>query len=248
MAEENPLNLTSGDPERVIAGQLATSGLNMCALLDARDIDDPAVPNNTRTLMVIGSYGNRLWQCVRASEQAHSEDPVDNFCAAAVTDTMQSLVGDRGWTLLFPHRAPAPRLQNLGQAAGWHHPSPLGNGIHPLHGLWFAYRAVVALDIALTPTGVGVRTESPCLSCSGRPCIQACPADALQVGKAPNLTACVGYRVMAESPCADRCLAREQCPLGAEARYPDDQIRYHYRQSLLSLRRWVAENPMQTRS
>lgn len=246
MAEQNPLNLTSGDPQPVIAGQLAAAGLNLCALLDARDIDDPAVPDNTRTLVLIGSYGSRLWQRVRASEHAHSDDPVDNFCAAAVTDAMQALAGDCGWTLLFPHRSPAPLLQNLGQVAGWHHPSPLGNGIHPLHGLWFAYRAVVALDTALTPSSIGARHESPCLSCTGQPCIQACPADALQPGKPPNLTACVGYRVTPKSPCAERCLAREQCPLGTEARYPDEQIRYHYRQSLQSLQRWVAETRKRT--
>ncbi len=249
MAFDSSLEFAIDSPASAIAVQLKAVGLNMFALLDPCKIDDSAIPNDVTSIMLIGNYGRHLWDCM-PDNWRQNDDPVDDFTSSAVTRVLTSELGNGGWTILFPNRALAcaPVLQQLGHAAGWHHPSPLGNGIHPEHGLWFAYRAVAAItaDIA---SGTTVRqtsdagiSDSPCIRCVDQPCIKSCPPSALGAGRSPDLEACVNFRSRDQSPCAERCLARQQCPVGVQSIYADEQIRYFYRVSLQSLQSWVAES------
>lgn len=232
-----------------ISEQLAGFGLNLFALLDAGKIDDSAIPSETSVVALVGNHGRQLWDCLPANWQ-QQKHPIDDFSEATVSRVLTATIGNSGWTMLFPDRSSlaVPALQDLGRAAGWHNPSPLGNGIHPEHGLWFAYRSVVAIDFEIASLGAssalpaeGFGDDSPCISCIEQPCIKSCPPSALSVGNAPDLMACVNFRSSDQSPCAEQCLARQQCPIGVQSRYADEQIRYFYRQSLPSLQRWVAE-------
>jgi len=252
---ESVLPIVSGSPAADIKEQLASFGLNLFALLDASKLQDRTFPPATTVVLVVGNYGRQMWDCLPAGWQQQSH-PVDDFTSIVMQRVLTAVIGKSGWTLLFPDRslAIAPVLQDLGRAAGWHNPSPLGNGIHPQHGLWFAYRSVVAIDIDIEVgdrsrlTARPVRSESPCVSCANQPCISACPPSALSLGAAPNLAACVNFRTSDQSPCAERCLARQKCPVGLQSRYADEQIQYFYRQSLRSLQRWVSEASVRDRT
>lgn len=158
------------------------------------------------------------------------------------------------------HHAP---LQKLGQLAGWHQPSPLGTGIQPRWGLWYAYRALVwlpllpalsdndALDsIPVTKAGQVSGRESTkldasiCATCESKACVSACPGQALGYGSTPDMSACTEYRMQDGSSCADRCLAREACPVNTDQHYPREQISYHYRKALVSLQEYFGDgNP-----
>lgn len=221
---------------------LESAGFNLLSVLDPSKVDDSSLPVTCKSLLVIGSAGAHLWQKMPSS-YLKRENPVDEYSAELIENLMSQLIPGEEWSLLYPAKsaeAPMPNLQRLGRLAGWHNDSPLGNGISQVYGLWFAYRAVVALSKPLAPS-VRQIGESPCVSCSGTPCISACPAAALSVGNVPNLESCVQYRTTVESPCAENCLARVSCPVGAEWRYTDDQINYFYGRSLLSLREWVGK-------
>jgi epoxyqueuosine reductase len=127
-------------------------------------------------------------------------------------------------------------LQQLGELAGWSHPSPLGQGINPTYGVWFAYRAVFLTTAELPLTG-GAPRPSPCDACLDKPCLSACPAGAVQPARF-DIDGCANYRLQPASPCADRCLARMACPYFPEHRYSLEQIRYHYGRSLETLAAW----------
>jgi hypothetical protein len=47
---------------------------------------------------------------------------------------------------------------------------------------------------------------------------------------------CFKYRQHPTSKCKDRCIARISCPVAPDARYPEEQIKYHYGRSLKSLK------------
>lgn len=226
-----------------IRKSLEFAGFNLFAVLDPSDVDDATIPSDCESLLLIGSAGADLWRKI-PSTYFTGRNPVDEYSALVVETLMHQQLPEGGWKLLYPARsagAPMPNLQNLGRQAGWHHDSPLGNGINPTYGLWFAYRAVVALPeplaACLTPP-----SNSPCVSCADTPCITACPASALAVGSAPDLGACVKHRTAVDSVCAENCLARLSCPVAPRWRYADEQISYFYGRSLLSLRQWVADN------
>lgn len=216
------------------------SGFNLLAVLDLQHVDVPDDLPSQGSLLLIGNAGDALWD---ALPQAYRqlENPIDDYTRDTVQQILEQHHGTVSWRLLFPSVDGAgPNLQSLGTVAGWHHPSPLGNGIHHRYGLWFAYRAVIWIDQALPATPVA-RAESPCVSCTGQPCLRACPAQALAVGKPPDLLACSAWRTALQSSCASTCLARISCPVAPQWRYSDDQIEYYYATSLPSLQQWVQQ-------
>ncbi len=144
-----------------------------------------------------------------------------------------------------------PPLQRLGELATWHQPSPLGTGINARWGLWYAYRALVWLPLptldwqaeaaAATVAAANLPDASVCSNCETQACITACPGSALSFSQAPNMKACADHRMLADSSCADRCLAREACPVNRAEQYPRQQVSYHYRRALAGLLQYFGD-------
>ena len=196
--------------------------------------------------------------------------PVDSFTAKLVNRALAPMLAagpgdaDKGVaeyiypTTLQPDEMPGPvsqysdavhhaPLQKLGQLAGWHQPSPLGTGIHPHWGLWYAYRALLWLPLQKSgepraEAQVIARPETDiCATCVSKACVSTCPGNALTYGSAPDMSACAGYRMKAGSSCADRCLARQACPVNTQQQYPREQVSYHYRKALASLQAYFGD-------
>jgi hypothetical protein len=220
---------------------LAEQGLNLMAVFDCQSepvasLLGDRVYDAERYLILLGNGGPNFWRALQAQAQADSNDPVDTFSRALAVRFVEQYLQANA-RVLYPDEQSLP-LQQLGALAGWHHPSPLGVGIHADYGLWFAYRAAVLTDAPLKPT-VWPQTESanksPCDRCATKPCLSACPGQALNASNPLDLTRCLAWRKTPDSSCATTCLARLACPVGAEQRYDQAQIRYHYGRSLASL-------------
>lgn len=219
-------------------------GLNLIAVLDCSDlpadIAEPMLAGGVALadyprLLLLGSGGKRFWRAL--PDYAWKDtDPVDHYSAATLQAFIADYLGSAPSLALYPGDMPVP-LQRLGALAGWQQPSPLGVGIHPHYGLWFAYRAAALLDSDL-PLRSAERLPAPCESCSTKPCISACPARAVGVSFA--LDACMEFRLSEDSICAEQCLSRLACPVGRQHRYSQPQLRYHYARSLASLQRYRA--------
>lgn len=136
--------------------------------------------------------------------------------------------GDGG----LPSR-PLP-FQRLGRAAGLGEAGPLGIQVHPRFGPWWAYRAVVLL----AGPGLSIEAEAPlaapCLGCEA-PCTRPCPGHAVVAGNDFAITRCASHRLTAEA-CATSCAARLACPVGADHRYPAEQLAFHMTASLTQIR------------
>lgn len=207
------------------------------AVLDAHRVAEFVELQDVRSLVLIGNVGPTMWEKIPPVYFDH-EHPVDDYVRDVVYDCMSKYADPATWRLLFPGTdTNCPPLQSLGKAAGWHYDSPLGLGVNPRWGLWFAYRAVIALSIDLNPL-IMLRTESPCVDCETKACVSQCPGKALTVGRLPDLGLCSEYRLRSESACAETCVARLACPVAADLRYDETQIEYHYRLALSALSRW----------
>lgn len=220
------------------AAELAAAGLNRqhvfaLAGLPAELRAGLAEQPGERQLILLGHAGRRLWDCVTAAGCA-GDDPIDDYSRRTVAACLAARLGGRPWRIVYPGDSPVG-LQRLGELAGWHHASPFMVGIDAEWGSWFAYRAVV-LAASDFPLSVAEARPHPCAACVDRPCVGACPAGALADGFA--LGACSDFRLTEESPCAEGCLARQACPLGARHRYAAAQIRHSYGRSLAMLRDW----------
>lgn len=219
---------------------LAEAGLNRHFVFDLDDL--PGEIRQTlgdtsgfRQLVLLGHGGRRLWACVQASGIA-SEHPIDDYTVRTVEAWLAEHLPGRAYRIVYPGAQPVG-LQALGKLAGWHHTSPFMVGVDSEWGSWYAYRAVVLVDFQFSAF-FPVHRGNPCLGCATTPCITACPADALAGGQF-NLQTCSGFRLQTDSACAEGCLARQACPVGAEHRYEAAQIAHSYRRSLAMLRQYL---------
>ena len=219
------------------ADALARCGLNRQHVFDLADLP-PAVIATLgdtapwRQLVLIGHGGKALWDYVKAAGIA-GEHPIDDFTVRSIERCFAERLPANRYRIVSPGDAPVG-LQQLGALAGWHHAAPFMVGIDPDWGSWYAYRAVVLADTGFCPFPAVDRSH-PCSRCVNRPCIAACPAQAM-AGGGFSLARCAAYRLQPGSACAFTCQARLACPVGSAHRYDADQLRHTYSISLRTLR------------
>ncbi len=192
-----------------------------------------------RQLILLGHGGRLLWERVQATNPT-GEHPIDDYCTRIVAQWFAEVLPGHRYHLLYPDNSPTQRpigLQALGTLAGWHHPAPFMVGIDDEWGSWFAYRAALLTDTDFLPF-FRVDRRNPCSSCTEQPCIPACPAEALADGRF-DLKKCLSYRQQPDSRCAATCQARLACPVGAEHRYDEAQLRHSYARSLAMLKAYL---------
>lgn len=226
---------------------LDDAGLNRQHVFDLAalpaDLTAPLKPQpHERQLLLFGHAGRRLWERVQAEGQghAHTAHPIDSYSVRTVATWLAQALPQARARFVFPGDLPIG-LQRLGALAGWHHASPFKVGIDPVWGTWFAYRAAILTDTALPPSEP-VHTAHPCDTCVDKPCIAACGAGALAGGEF-NFPACTAGRLAHASPCALGCTARSACPVGAEHRYADSQVRHSAAGSLAYIRQHFGPRP-----
>jgi len=225
---------------------LDDAGLNRQHVFDLRslpaDVLEPlGIEAHERQLILLGHAGRRLWARVQA-EGSHGAHPIDDYSVRVAERWLAQAAPGARHRLVYPKRRPGGLppgrhvgLQRLGTLAGWHHASPFMVGIDARWGSWFAYRVAIVSDTSIALSALEDHGH-PCTSCAARPCLEACPASALDSG-AMDLPACHRHRLLPGSPCATACLARQACPVGAGHRYEQSQIHHGSRGSLEAIRR-----------
>lgn len=194
---------------------------------------------NYKRLVLFGHGGRRMWQALQEWGMK-TADPVDYYSVTLTRQFIRDCLDDSPSYWLYPDTNHLVPLQQLGETSGWSYPSPLGSGISPIYGVWFAYRTAFLTNARIPPIQEDPK-PSPCVTCVEKPCIQTCPVEAVQEERF-IIDSCVNHRLQPESPCADRCLSRMACPYFPDHQYSLEQIQYHYNQSLKSLKAWNAEN------
>lgn len=223
-------------------GFLAEQGLNLLAIL-ALETLPPAVQSqlsqanipwqNYSHIGLTGMGGTKFWHVLQ-QQTGLGEHPVDEFSEKITRQWLAEYMGNPPLFWLYPADYLIP-LQTLGEYAGWAFPSPLGLGISPVYGVWFAYRSAFLLRGDFPEVREPIQT-SPCDSCEEKPCLTACPAAAVRGVHQFNISACCQHRLSPGSSCADRCLSRLACPVAPEHRYSLAQIQYHYGYSRTTLK------------
>jgi hypothetical protein len=194
----------------------------------------PALPNGrpASSVWLVGVVGSAFWPHFKASSfySDGQPDPLDRWSRAIGN----ALAARFGGLALFPFDGP-PYLpfQRWADRAEATQPSKLLLRIHPLFGLWHAYRFALALpEPPLPALKSAPALQAPpadlCASCSGQPCLQACPAGAY-TGTTFVLEACAAHlHCDAGAPCMQSgCLARRACPVGAAFRYTPEHAAFH---------------------
>lgn len=183
---------------------------------------DDQVPLPGETMLLIGNAGSAMWR-IFADQAKDEPNPLDNWTRL----NLDKIAEDFGAKALYPFGGP-PFLpfQRWAMKAEAVYPSPVGPLIHPIYGLWHAYRGalIFAQNIELPERAEAV---SPCDSCSEKYCIKACPAGVFAAGKY-DVPLCLGELKRPGNECSERgCLSRHACPIGQDYAYAPDHANFH---------------------
>lgn len=225
-------------------GELENDGINWLAYARANEGPTDTIVRPAQGVLLLLAMGRDFG--ARTPFDSLSAHPFDERARGLVLPFISDhlLAHDPETQLVYPSGATRVDLMAWLTAAKAQYPSRLGIGLRPDCGTWFAVRAAVVTNLT-DPAEAWLRErypaldlskDSPCVRCDGTPCVNACPAAAIDTSF--HLLRCVDQRLLPESTCAPRCDARLACPVGAEHRYPDAQLGYHYGVSLKMLRRW----------
>jgi hypothetical protein len=192
------------------------------------------------TLLMIGNAGPAAWAAFSAAPEAADglRDPMDRWSKRV----LGRLAAEHDGSAIFPSDGPPyPPFVAWAKRAAPVRESPLGMLIHPVYGLWHAYRGALVFAERLRLSGSGLGLGSglgsglgpapeayPCDSCEDKPCLTTCPVSAF----GPE-----GYRVAdcvrhIETPQGEDCVAlgcraRRACPIGRAYVYDPPQATFH---------------------
>ncbi|MDH5748207.1 MAG: helix-turn-helix domain-containing protein [Rhodospirillales bacterium] len=191
------------------------------------------LPERVGTLVLIGNAGPALWDAF-SRDRRPEPDPLDSWTRRVLSEVAMEL----GANVLFPFDGPPYMpFQKWALACDSVYPSPIGPLIHPVYGLWHAYRgALLFKDRIALPDPAGRSgnpyaprdQESPCSCCDDKPCLTACPVSAFSY-LSYNVPACAAHLDSpAGQPCmSNGCQARLACPVGRDFIHGPEQMRFH---------------------
>jgi epoxyqueuosine reductase QueG len=183
------------------------------------------VPEGARFVILIGNAGPDMFRRF-ARERDPSRHAMDDW----TRDVVRALARDLDAEAVYPFdmNPPWPFL-TWARRGGAGHVSPLGLNIHPVYGLWHAYRAALLFPVEfdLPPQSAGAH---PCEACADKPCLTACPAGAFE-GSSYDVPACARHLATDDGKrcMSGGCLARHACPVGQGFAYAPAQAEFHMR-------------------
>ena len=220
---------------------LESRGINLFHAFDTSDIAGiigNAVPDLDLspypTTVLTAHAGFKFWQSMKLVG-IQGDDPVDRYSVLLAQEYAERFLNCQA-EILYPSDYPIS-LVSIAEKAGWNYVTPMGISIHPHYGTWFAYRTLFLIKTQLAPTPRLI-AEHPCESCMDKPCQTVCPSGAVTEIGSFNLEACARYRIQDDSPCSYQCQSRNVCPVGAQYKYVPEQMKYHYRRSRNTMKRY----------
>ncbi len=180
-------------------------------------------PAEVESLLLVGNAGPAMW---RGFEKGRfgGPDPLNEWSRRVL-----NRIADRfGAAAIFPFDGPpyAPFL-TWAKRAEPVRDSPVGMLIHPVYGLWHAWRGALAFKERLALTSAE-DVPRPCDGCAAQPCLTTCPVGAF-AGGVYNVAVCAEHlRTPEGSDCmAEGCRARRACPVGSDYVYEPAQAEFH---------------------
>lgn len=182
-------------------------------------------PDGIGTLLLLGPREPGFWGVFTASEEYRDgrADPLDRWSSRVIGDLAKTLNAKP----FFPFGGPPwePFLQ-WALDSGRAHVSPVGLLVHDEAGLMVSFRGALGLaerlDLPKAP-------PSPCDHCEKRPCLTACPVDALSP-TGYDVAACKADLDRKENDCMSKgCAVRRVCPVSIGYGRLEDQSAFHMR-------------------
>jgi epoxyqueuosine reductase QueG len=185
--------------------------------------EDDGVPYDAKFVILIGNFGSDMFRRFAREKNSGSES-MDVW----TKDTIDPLATSLDAQAVYPFDKPYLPFLTWARRAGAGHISPLGLNVHPIYGLWHAYRAALLFPVVFD-LPVTIPTQHPCETCADRPCLATCPVGAFD-GMSYDVTSCTSHLQTDAQTCLTLgCKARLACPVGRSFIYSAAQIDFHMR-------------------
>ncbi len=233
-----------------------TSGFNIVARIKAGEYDaqvaqakkSAALLPGAKSIILAGFAGKNFWDVLqqflrdnREFRETH-EDWIDDYTVINFEKTTVTL-DDRkvSYKMAFPFGPGALTLDfsKLGLLGGVGNRSLLGVLIHPEYGPWISLRGAIITDLKFREYDKPLSWFNPCSPCS-KPCVSACPASTIS-RKGWDWQACMNFRLNSDT-CAGNCASRRACPYGKEHQYTEEQLAYHHKFVLKSVKEYFEKS------
>ncbi len=204
----------------------------------------PETPAPAGSLIIIGNAGEAMWKAFSAGPEYTKGAAGDHPLNAWTERVLGQVARDLGVGVVYPFGGPPYYpFQRWAQKADTVFASPIGPLIHPVYGLWHAYRGALLIpERVAIPSQQAV--EHPCESCPDKPCLTTCPVSAF-TEQGYDVPHCVGYLESADGgDCIDQgCRARRACPVGTRYHYASAQAAFHQQHFVKANRQTTDREP-----
>ncbi|CAN7331146.1 ferredoxin [Neorhizobium sp. LjRoot104] len=209
-----------------IAASLEEHGILIRGVVNFGPGEGPLLGDGSlaRAVVLLGNVGGSIWPAFTEWRKAHDgPDPLDTWSKTLIRPLAELL----GAAAYFPSDPPWQPFQQWAMKAEGLKSSPLGILIHPEFGLWHGYRGALGFPYAIENSPDGA--EHPCESCADKPCLSACPVNAVSLSgfDIPRCRAYLASDAGKATCMVSGCVARNACPVGARYRYPPKQLEFH---------------------
>ena len=178
------------------------------------------------TMALLGPKEPGFWAHVTKQPEftEGAPDPLDRWSHRVISEMAQKL----GGTPYFPFGPPPRPYISWALRSGRAWVSPAHLLVHDTAGLFVSYRGGILVPGKLD---LGSPPRKPCASCTGKPCLTACPAEAL-TAQGYVLRACHSYldSKAGQSCMSQGCAVRRACPLAQTYPRLVTQSAYHMEQ------------------
>lgn len=183
------------------------------------------LPDDVGTLILLGPAEPGFWDMFTRTQEYHdgAPDPLDRWSKRVIG----GLAGALGARAVFPFGGPPfqPFIQ-WALDSGRAHVSPVGLLVHDTAGLMVSYRGALGFRDRIEPVAP---SPAPCLSCAEKPCLAACPVDALD-DTGYDIPACKADLDRDGNDCmASGCRVRRSCPVSRAHGRAEAQSAFHMR-------------------
>lgn len=187
--------------------------------------EDEPLPNGTKSVLLLGPLEPDFWSHVKSSPEFldGEANPLDRWS----TRTISQIAHQVQATPLFPFGGP-PWLPFFKWAiqTGRCWSSPIGLLVHDTAGLLVSFRGGLALPIYIELPANS--SQSPCLTCEDRPCLDSCPIDALTETGYDSKSCITHIRSSVGQEClTNGCIVRRSCPISVSFPRSEEQSRFH---------------------
>ncbi|MCF2872917.1 ferredoxin [Octadecabacter sp. G9-8] len=172
-----------------------------------------------QTTILLGPLEPGFWDHVSDHPAFTGADPLDQWSHAVITSLAETLGADP----FFPFGgAPFHPFISWALKSGETWQSPVGLLVHKDAGLLVSYRGALRFAGRID---LPEASASPCDTCATKPCLTACPVDAIGAG-GYDVPACKTH-IAADAICRAGCRVRLSCPVSQSFGRAPAQTAFH---------------------